>query len=88
MVPTLPGLPLKIEDATDPFALNACTFPFSIGGLPAISIPCGFSRSGLPIGLLIGGPPHSDARVVALARAYQKKTDWHLRRPPLSAQSV
>ncbi|MEO8574310.1 MAG: amidase, partial [Pyrinomonadaceae bacterium] len=83
VVPTLPGLPLRIEDATDPFALNACTFSFSIGGLPAISIPCGFSRSGLPIGMLIGGPPHSDARVVALARAYQSKTDWHLRRPEL-----
>jgi aspartyl-tRNA(Asn)/glutamyl-tRNA(Gln) amidotransferase subunit A len=84
IVPTLPGLPLKIEDAKDPFALNGCTFSFSIGGLPAISVPCGFSRSGLPIGLLIGGPPHSDARVVALARAYQTKTDWHLRRPQLS----
>jgi aspartyl-tRNA(Asn)/glutamyl-tRNA(Gln) amidotransferase subunit A len=84
VVPTLPGLPLRIDEAKDPFALNACTFSFSIGGLPAISIPCGFSRSGLPIGLLIGGPPHSDARVVALARAYQNKTDWHLRRPQLS----
>ncbi len=83
IVPTLPGLPLRIEDATDPFALNACTFSFSIGGLPSISIPCEFSQSGLPIGLLIGGPPHSDARVVALARAYQSKTDWHLRRPQL-----
>ena len=83
VVPTLPGLPLRIEDAKDPFALNACTFSFSIGGLPSISIPCGFSSSGLPIGLLIGGPPHSDTRVLALARAYQSKTDWHLRRPRL-----
>jgi aspartyl-tRNA(Asn)/glutamyl-tRNA(Gln) amidotransferase subunit A len=84
IVPTLPGLPLRIDDAMDPFALKACTFSFSIGGLPAISIPCGFSRSGLPIGLLIGGPPRSDARVVALARAYQSKTDWHLRRPQIN----
>jgi aspartyl-tRNA(Asn)/glutamyl-tRNA(Gln) amidotransferase subunit A len=83
VVPTLPGLPLKIEDAKDPFALNACTFSFSIGGLPSISIPCGFSSSGLPIGLLIGGPPNSDALVVALARAFQRKTDWHLKRPRL-----
>jgi aspartyl-tRNA(Asn)/glutamyl-tRNA(Gln) amidotransferase subunit A len=73
----------KIDDAKDPFALNACTFSFSIGGLPAISIPSGFSSSGLPIGLLIGGPPRSDARVVALARAYQSKTDGHLRRAQL-----
>ena len=84
LVPTLPGLPLRIEDAADPFALNACTFSFSIGGLPSISVPCGFSRSGLPIGLLIGGPPLADARVIALARAYQSKTDWHLRHPVLT----
>ncbi len=83
VLPTLPGLPLRIADAADPFALAACTFAFSLGGWPAISVPCGFSRSGLPIGLLIGGPTYSDARVLALARAYQGVTDWHRRRPVL-----
>ena len=84
IVPTLPVLPLKLDQAVDPFALNACTFSFSIGGMPAISIPCGFSASGLPIGMLIGGPPLSDAKVVALARTFQDKTDWHLKRPLIS----
>lgn len=83
IVPTLPGLPLKIDDAEDPFALNACTFAFSIGGLPSISIPCGFSASGLPIGMLISGPPLSDARVLSLAKAFESETDWHQRRPVL-----
>ena len=83
VVPTLPGLPLAIADSTEPFALNACTFAFSIGGLPAISIPCGFSKSGLPIGLLIGGPPLSEGRLLALAHAYEKATGWENRRPQL-----
>jgi aspartyl-tRNA(Asn)/glutamyl-tRNA(Gln) amidotransferase subunit A len=83
LLPTLPGLPLFIREAIEPFALPACTFAFSLGGLPSISIPCGFSRSGLPIGLLIGGPPLSEPRVLALAQAYERVTDWRSRRPPL-----
>ncbi len=83
VLPTLPGLPMPIRDAIDPFALAACTFAFSIGGLPSISVPCGFSKSGLPIGLLIGGPALSEPRVLALARSYERATAWHLRRPPL-----
>jgi len=83
VLPTLPRLPMILREATAPFGQTACTFPFSIGGLPAISIPCGVSSSGLPIGLLIGGPPGADARVLALAHAYERATDWHRRRPPL-----
>ncbi len=83
ILPTLPGLPITIRDAIDPFGQPACTFAFSLGGLPAISVPCGFSRSGLPIGLLIGGPPLSEPRVLALAQAFERATPWHLRRPPL-----
>lgn len=83
ILPTLPILPLTIREATDPFAMPACTFAFSLGGLPSISVPCGFSQSGLPIGLLIGGPPLSEPRVLALAQAYERVTDWHRRRPSL-----
>jgi aspartyl-tRNA(Asn)/glutamyl-tRNA(Gln) amidotransferase subunit A len=57
---------------------------FNIYGLPAISVPCGFSESGLPIGLTIAGPHFSESRVLALAQAYQAATDWHTRRPPLT----
>lgn len=83
VLPTLSTLPLNIKNAIDPFAQNACTFAFSIGGLPAISIPCGFSRSGLPIGLLIGGPPLSEPRILALAAAYEKAAGWEKRRPSI-----
>jgi aspartyl-tRNA(Asn)/glutamyl-tRNA(Gln) amidotransferase subunit A len=77
VLPTLPRLPPTILEATDPFALPACTFAFSLGGLPSISLPCGFSRSGLPIGLLICGPPLSEHRILALAHAYERFAEWH-----------
>lgn len=83
MLPTLPSLPLLIRDATKPFAQPARTFAFSLGGLPAMSVPCGYSRSGLPIGVLIGGPPLSEPHIFALAQAYGNAKDWRRRRPAL-----
>ncbi|HSM85431.1 MAG TPA: amidase [Candidatus Limnocylindrales bacterium] len=59
------------------------TRPFNVFGLPTVSIPCGFSASGLPVGLQITGAPGNEGAVLALARAYQKQTDWHERRPEL-----
>jgi aspartyl-tRNA(Asn)/glutamyl-tRNA(Gln) amidotransferase subunit A len=58
--------------------------PFDAFGVPAISVPCGFSRSGLPIGLTIAGPHFSEARVLALAAAYEAAARWTDRRPPLT----
>jgi len=58
---------------------------FDMLGLPAISIPAGFSRDGLPIGLQIVGAPFAEARVLSLARAFEAATTWHLRRPGLAA---
>jgi aspartyl-tRNA(Asn)/glutamyl-tRNA(Gln) amidotransferase subunit A len=84
VVPTLTQAPPLLRDATDPFEFpHACTFAFNIGGLPSLSVPCGFTRSGLPIGLLVSGPPLADPRVLALAYAYERVTEWHRRRPPL-----
>jgi aspartyl-tRNA(Asn)/glutamyl-tRNA(Gln) amidotransferase subunit A len=59
------------------------TRPFNVWGLPAISIPCGFTRSGLPIGLQIAGPHWGEEIVLSLAHAYERETDWHDRKPPL-----
>ena len=55
------------------------TRPFNVFGLPAVSVCCGFSASGLPIGLQITGAPGADGAVLALAHAYQRETDWHRR---------
>jgi aspartyl-tRNA(Asn)/glutamyl-tRNA(Gln) amidotransferase subunit A len=63
------------------------TRPFNGYGLPTISIPCGFSKDGMPIGLQISGPRFGEVNVIALAYAYQEATDWHKRRPPLTSES-
>ena len=59
------------------------TRPFNVLGLPSISIPCGFSKRGFPIGLLITGAAHEDAAVLRFAHAFQQATDWHKRSPQI-----
>jgi len=59
------------------------THMFDVLGLPAISIPCGLTRDGMPVGLQIAGPRFAESRVLALAHAYQQVTDWHTRRPAI-----
>jgi aspartyl-tRNA(Asn)/glutamyl-tRNA(Gln) amidotransferase subunit A len=61
------------------------TRPFNVYGLPSISLNCGFSKSGLPIGLQITGAPGTEGAVLALAHAYQKQSDWHKQKPTLNA---
>ncbi len=56
-------------------------------GLPTITVPCGFSKSGMPIGLQISGANWREMDILALAHAYQKATEWHTRRPPLTADT-
>jgi aspartyl-tRNA(Asn)/glutamyl-tRNA(Gln) amidotransferase subunit A len=60
------------------------TAAFDIYGLPTISVPCGFTASGLPIGLQISGNHLSESTVLALAHAYEQATEWHTRRPTLA----
>lgn len=60
------------------------TRPSNLTGLPAISIPCGFTSDGLPIGLQIIGPRWGEARLLAIALAYEEATDWHNRHPDLT----
>jgi Asp-tRNA(Asn)/Glu-tRNA(Gln) amidotransferase A subunit family amidase len=60
------------------------TRPFNVYGLPALSLNCGFSKSGLPIGLQIIGAPGGEGSVLAAAHAYQKQTHWHQQKPALS----
>lgn len=60
--------------------LTRFTAPFNLTGLPAISIPCGFSSEGLPVGLQIVGPAWNEARILRAAHAYEQQTDWRNRR--------
>jgi aspartyl-tRNA(Asn)/glutamyl-tRNA(Gln) amidotransferase subunit A len=57
------------------------TRPFNVWGLPAVSVPCGFTKGGLPIGLQIAGPHWREDLVLRLAHAYESATAWHKRRP-------
>jgi aspartyl-tRNA(Asn)/glutamyl-tRNA(Gln) amidotransferase subunit A len=59
------------------------TYPFNLTQQPALSVPCGITAAGLPVGLQVVGPRHSDALVLRVGQAYQAATDWHLRTPTL-----
>jgi aspartyl-tRNA(Asn)/glutamyl-tRNA(Gln) amidotransferase subunit A len=63
--------------------IAANTFPFNMYGLPAMTVPCGFTASGLPIGMTIAGRRFSEGKILALGAAFEKATVWHERRPAL-----
>ncbi len=89
VTPTMPIPAPAIADLKkDPAALRPAelallrnTRPFNGWGLPAISVPCGFTKSGLPIGLQIAGPHWREELVLRLAYAYEVAAEWHARRP-------
>ena len=64
-------------------ALVRLNRPSNLTGLPAISLPCGFTAAGMPIGLQIIGREFDEAHLLQLGVAYQGRTDWHTRQPPL-----
>jgi aspartyl-tRNA(Asn)/glutamyl-tRNA(Gln) amidotransferase subunit A len=80
ITPTAPGPAFKLGSQPSLVFLRN-TAPWNLYGLPTISIPCGFSQSGLPVGLQITGAPDRDDMVLSLAAAFQAETDFHLRRP-------
>jgi aspartyl-tRNA(Asn)/glutamyl-tRNA(Gln) amidotransferase subunit A len=93
LTPTLPqpaarhdqsGFPLSKggdEPVISAYVRTCC--PFNLTGLPALSIPCGFTDRGLPIGLQIAGRPFDESMVLRIGQAFEAATDWHRRRPPL-----
>jgi aspartyl-tRNA(Asn)/glutamyl-tRNA(Gln) amidotransferase subunit A len=91
ITPTVRVPPFTIADLqADPDTVRAKelamlhnTKPWNFPGLPTISVPSGFTRTGLPIGMQITGPPGGEATVLRLAYAYEQATDWHKRKPNL-----
>lgn len=89
--PTLPGLPpvrgagvMEVAEGEEEAVLSAfCRFlaPQNMTGTPALSLPCGFSRSGLPMGLQLCAAAGADELALAVGCAFQEATDWHRRRP-------
>jgi Asp-tRNA(Asn)/Glu-tRNA(Gln) amidotransferase A subunit family amidase len=63
--------------------LISATCPFNLTGQPALTLPCGFTTSGLPLALQIVGKPFDEATVLRVGHAYEVNTAWHESRPPL-----
>jgi Asp-tRNA(Asn)/Glu-tRNA(Gln) amidotransferase A subunit family amidase len=84
--PKASELPAKFEDVmTSDGLMFRNARPFNLSGLPTISIPCGFTKAGLPIGLQLSAAPWREATVLRLAQAYEQATNWHTRRPNIGA---
>ena len=83
VLPTVKRPPARL--GTEQPSLGNNNVAFDVFGLPAISLPCGFTASGLPIGVQIVGRHFAEPTLLAVAEAYQRATDWHERRPPLAS---
>jgi aspartyl-tRNA(Asn)/glutamyl-tRNA(Gln) amidotransferase subunit A len=89
--PTLPTPVPPIEE--DKSLLEATkhatrnTYAGALGGLPGLSVPCGFGSDGMPIGLQLEAAWWRDPLLLRVGHAYQQRTDWHLRKPPLTPTS-
>jgi len=71
----------RVDDPLSMYLFDLYTASTNLAGLPAISVPCGFSSEGLPIGLHLQAPPFEEERLLRGAQMFQQATDWHRRRP-------
>jgi aspartyl-tRNA(Asn)/glutamyl-tRNA(Gln) amidotransferase subunit A len=71
----------KIDNPLAMYLVDALTLPCNLAGLPGLSVPCGFTRSGLPIGLQILGRHFEEARILQIGRAFEREHDFARRRP-------
>ncbi|MFQ5852441.1 MAG: Asp-tRNA(Asn)/Glu-tRNA(Gln) amidotransferase subunit GatA [Candidatus Binatia bacterium] len=87
ITPTAPTTAFKIGEKTqDPLQMylsDIFTIPVNLAGLPALSLPCGFDASGLPIGMQIIGKHFDEETILRIGFAFEQATDWHKRKPPL-----
>ncbi|HET8632962.1 MAG TPA: amidase family protein, partial [Gemmatimonadales bacterium] len=98
VAPTLPATAARAdhlfagyEDGSEEevsVAFTRFTMPFNATGQPVISVPGGFDRDGLPIGLSIIGRPHAELDLCALAHVYEQAAGWWQRRPPIAQSAV
>ncbi|MCM8798709.1 MAG: Asp-tRNA(Asn)/Glu-tRNA(Gln) amidotransferase subunit GatA [Candidatus Omnitrophica bacterium] len=87
ITPTSPTPPFKLgEKLEDPLSMylsDIYTISANLAGIPAISLPCGFTQEGLPIGMQIMGKPFDEETIFRFAYTYEQNTDWHLKKPPI-----
>jgi aspartyl-tRNA(Asn)/glutamyl-tRNA(Gln) amidotransferase subunit A len=73
----------KVDDPLQMYLSDVCTLPGSLAGVPGISVPCGFSSQGLPIGLQILGPHFKEDLILRIAYQFEQATDFHRAKPAL-----
>jgi aspartyl-tRNA(Asn)/glutamyl-tRNA(Gln) amidotransferase subunit A len=87
MAPTAPTPAFQIGEKTDDplqmYLSDVFTVPVNLAGIPGVSLPCGFSSAGLPIGLQIIGKPFDEQTVLQVAYAFEQQTNYHRRKPSL-----
>jgi aspartyl-tRNA(Asn)/glutamyl-tRNA(Gln) amidotransferase subunit A len=87
MTPTSPTVAFKVgEKISDPLSMylsDIYTIPANLAGIPAISVPCGFSRSGLPIGLQLMGKAFDEEMLLRVSYTYEQNTPWHTHKPKI-----
>ncbi len=92
LTPTAPITAPSIEESGDMLStthhLTRFTYLFSWSGLPGLSVPCGFTEAGMPIGMLLNGRPWEETLLFQIGSRYQNDTDWHKRTPSLLSASV
>src|SRR5262249_2691963 len=85
MGPPSPTAAFRVGERTqDPLAMylsDVYTIGCNLAGIPGLSIPCGFTKAGLPVGLQVMAPAFEEARLLGVARLYERATHWHTRRP-------
>jgi len=88
VAPTTPSVAFKMGEKADPLAMylnDVFTIPVNLAGLPGLSVPAGFTKAGLPIGLQLIGKAFDEVTILRTARAYEAATTWRERKPGLAA---
>ena len=88
VAPTTPSAAFKTGEKEDPLSMylnDVFTIPVNLAGLPGVSVPAGFTKIGLPVGLQVIGKAFDEAAVLRTAKAYEGATEWHKRKPELVA---
>ncbi|MCI0573119.1 MAG: Asp-tRNA(Asn)/Glu-tRNA(Gln) amidotransferase subunit GatA [Myxococcaceae bacterium] len=73
----------KVDDPLAMYLMDVFTLPCNLAGLPGLSLPCGFTRAGLPVGMQLLGSPFDEARLLRVARAFEREHPFHARAPQL-----
>ncbi len=80
------GISVEAQNSTPPDTTRN-TIPFNLTGHPALTLPCGFTDAGLPVGLQLVGRAFDEEMLFRIGAAYERSTEWHTRRPALEVRA-